>query len=212
MDLSALTSGGGTIVIKGKTYHLKKMKITDIGDIQNFIKERTESPFVTAKEGMEILRPALPPKAPKPPKAAKDKPSAKEKAEFSVLQAKYEEELEAYQQKYEEYEFLLEDYKASRRILLEMANADHKNLGGIDSASSDRIMKSFEGIAYLLFLAMRDNHPDASYDQILADIKDEDLEFIRHKLDSINELPHDLEEEVNQKNSSPATAANPTGH
>ncbi len=80
-----------------------------------------------------------------------------------------------------------EAYEASRKELLASALQDTKgDVLTTDDKSVGAIMNSPEGIAFVLWLSLRREHPNTSLEEITGLVSNEELTGIKKQLDAVN--------------------------
>jgi hypothetical protein len=76
--------------------------------------------------------------------------------------------------------------KCRDEILLEARRADKAGEPADPQQSLD-LASGLDGVAYMLYLSVRSNHPEISYEWVRNALFDEDISTVQAKLDSINQ-------------------------
>jgi hypothetical protein len=77
-----------------------------------------------------------------------------------------------------------------RMAILERAETA-KSESGFYAERSQRVLCSLRGVAYLLWLAIRKQHPDFSREATIRLLNEQNLDIIKEKLDEVNGLHED---------------------
>lgn len=192
MERSDMSSAGGTITIKGRTLFLNKLTMGDVSQLQIWMKERMPNPFETVKAALEVLDPGPAPEPPLPPKAEK-KMSDEELVAWAKVKMDHF-------QMVKKWERANDNYDKARSELLLSAKADFESKAPAGREVANSLLRSADGVAMMLYLMAKPNHPDLDYDHLRVQVKESDIEEIYRILSRANELPQEIIEELERRN------------
>lgn len=186
LALDQAGDGAGTVTIKGKTYHLRKLTVADLSRVRAWLRTRLPNPFDVVKAACERLRPPLDPPADPGDGAA---------ADVSI----------SYKRAYAEWQYAWREYRETRERLL-LAAADDANAGDavLDRPQAKALLSGGPGIAFMLWLAATKDRPGLKLEELEADVAEADLEVLMRALDAVNELPDPLVDALEKKVPAPS--------
>ncbi len=191
----AAFGSAGAMELGGKTYILHKLRLKDMSDIQAWIDQQYPDPFRNLRSSLDLLDPGLPPQQPHPPKAeGPGRPISSE------AKAKHQGEIAVWQEAMRRWEYRRTQFEDERRILLLNSQAKKDSGGNSDREFSRAIMNSPRGMAYVLWLSIRINHPDVSFEEIQKATEAVPISEIARIVDSVHSVDDDVAEELDLKN------------
>ncbi len=179
MDLTQLAGSPEPITLGGRTYLLSPLTLGDLGTVRAWVREHTPDPFKAVAEALRALRPGLP----EPQPLALPKPEADmtpaERGAWDRARTDYEAARK-------HYDALWAEYQDARQFLLTKA-MEQKQADSVDGAAALSQLAGPEGMAFLLWLSLKKQHPEFDAPQKVQTLLDgESLDAVRRRLDAVN--------------------------